>query len=114
MLAQQGPPTAGLARPGASPPKPHPAAAPPPPPSTARKMSFKDKHALDTLPAQISKTESTIAKLRAALADPDLYTRDPKLFARGTAALEAAEAELAAQEERWLELEMLREEADAR
>ena len=115
MLAQKGPPTSGLARATAVAPKSRAApSAAAPVPAAARKMSFKDKHALDTLPAQMTKTEATIGKLRAALADPDLYTRDPKLFARASDALAAAEAELAQMEDRWLELEMLRGEADAR
>ena len=114
MLAQKGPATASFVKPvmvaavkareaaGAF-------AAP-----VARKMSFKDKHALETLPAVIARLEGTIAKLRQGLADPDLYTRDPKLFARASSALETAEGELAETEQRWLELEILREEAEAR
>ena len=80
----------------------------------SKKMSFKDKHALETLPATIDKLLATIDKLRGALADADLYGRDPKLFARGTEALARAETDLAQAEERWLELEMLREETATR
>ncbi|MCQ8240635.1 ABC-F family ATP-binding cassette domain-containing protein [Rhizosaccharibacter radicis] len=75
----------------------------------ARKLSFKDKHALEQLPAQMAGREKEIARLRGVLADADLYRRDAGGFAKATAALEAAEAALAADEERWLELEMLRE-----
>ena len=107
MLAQRGPPRLASAP---SPKAKSPASAVPG--ATSRKMSFKDKHALETLPGQIDKMLATIDKLRAALADPDLYTRDPKLFAKGTEALAKAETELAQAEERWLELEMLREELD--
>jgi ATP-binding cassette subfamily F protein uup len=46
------------------------------------------------------------------MADPDLYARDPKRFADASAKLEKAQAELSASEERWLELEMLREELE--
>ncbi len=50
------------------------------------------------------------AKLRAALDDPGLYARDPGRFAKVSTALATTEADLAAAEERWLTLEMLREE----
>jgi ABC transport system ATP-binding/permease protein len=91
-----------------------PAVAPPPATpkrekAASRKLSFKDRHALDNLPKQIAAREAEITKLREILADPDLYRRDAARFERATAALGAAEAALAADEERWLELEMLRE-----
>ena len=57
--------------------------------------------------------EKDIAALRTALAAPDLYSRDRGRFDRFTAALTEKEAALAAAEEEWLELEMLREEIDA-
>ncbi|HEX4532785.1 MAG TPA: ATP-binding cassette domain-containing protein [Rhizomicrobium sp.] len=78
-----------------------------------KKLSFKDKHALETLPAHMTALEKEIAVLQAALADATLYSRDPKAFAAASAKLEKAHAELAASEERWLELEMLREELSA-
>ncbi|MFD1330968.1 ABC-F family ATP-binding cassette domain-containing protein [Methylopila musalis] len=90
------PKSAGAGQPAAAAPK--------------RKLSFKDQHALDTLPARIETLEGEIAKLAAKLADPQLYAKDPKAFARTSDDLAKAEAEKAASEERWLELEMLREE----
>jgi ATP-binding cassette subfamily F protein uup len=81
--------------------------------SPARKMSFKDKHALETLPAQMAALRENITKLQQRIADPGLYGRDPKAFERATASLATAEAELAQAEERWLELEIQREEAEA-
>jgi len=78
-------------------------------PEARRKLSFKDKHALETLPDQIAKLETEIATLDAKLADSALYARDPKAFAASTARLSAAMSERAAAEERWLELEILRE-----
>ncbi len=77
-----------------------------------RRLSFKQKHALETLPARIAAQEATVASGRASLADPDLYARDPAGFARLTAALAAAERALAAAEEEWLALELLREEIE--
>ena len=76
----------------------------------SRKMSFKEKHALETLPATMAKLEAEITTLQAKLADPALYSRDPKAFASVTQRLAAAQAELAAGETHWLELELLREE----
>jgi ABC transport system ATP-binding/permease protein len=75
----------------------------------SRKMSFKDRYALEKLPAQISDFQKEIARLRIVLADPDLYTKDLKRFMATSAALAAAETGLAEAEERWLELEMQRE-----
>jgi ATP-binding cassette subfamily F protein uup len=83
--------------------------APPP-----RKMSFKDKHALAQLPARMDELRRIIATQQRILSDTKLYQRDPTKFARATAALSDAETELAGSEERWLELEILREAADAR
>ena len=82
------------------------------PATPSRRMSFKDKHALETLPARIAELETRVASLTGELADPDLYTRNPTRFAAVGKALEAAQAELAEAEERWLTLEMLREELE--
>ncbi|MFD2648363.1 ABC-F family ATP-binding cassette domain-containing protein [Devosia albogilva] len=88
------------------------AAAPQPAPAARRKLSFKDKHALETLPAEIEKLEAEIKALNDALADGNLYARDPNAFATKSKALADAESRRAAAEDRWLELEMLREELE--
>jgi ATP-binding cassette subfamily F protein uup len=80
--------------------------------SSKRKLSFNEQHALKTLPQQVEKLQAEAGKLNAALAG-DLYTRDPKLFAKATARLDEVTREIAQTEERWLELEMLREEIGA-
>ena len=80
--------------------------------AVSRKMSFKDKHALETLPGRIAGLEKEVARLNAVLADQDLYARQPAKFAAATAALEAAQVLLAEAEEQWLALEMLREELE--
>ena len=77
-----------------------------------RRMTFNDKHALDTLPVKMAALQKNIAKLQKQLDDPGLYARDQKKFSEISAALGAAQMELAASEERWLELEMLREEIE--
>ena len=81
--------------------------------SSSRKMTFKDKHALETLPQQIAAAEAEVARLQQRLADPDLYRRDPAGFRTATDALARAQASLAACEERWLALELMREELEA-
>jgi len=78
----------------------------------ARKLSFKDQHALKTLPTEIERLHAQIAQHQATLADPGLFSRDIARFRSVSAALEANTAALAAAEERWLELEMLREEVE--
>jgi ATP-binding cassette subfamily F protein uup len=99
-------------------PAPRRAAAPAPseraaPSAGRRKLSFRDRHALDTLPGRIAAHEADIARLEADLADAGLYVRDPARFAAATDALAAARVSLAEAEDEWLRLEMLREEIGA-
>jgi len=75
-----------------------------------RRLSFKEKHALETLPERIEKLRAAAAKLHEILADHELYVRDPKRFNDATALLAKTETELASAEDQWLELEILREE----
>ena len=111
MLAQRGPAAVVTAVP--LPVKPRPAAEPrPDPASRPRRLSFKDRHALQTLPARIAALQDEIARLHGVLADPDLYAANPARFGDTTKALEAAQDGLAAAEEQWLTLEMLREEIE--
>ena len=56
--------------------------------------------------------ERDIAKIQAALDDPDLYARDPARFEKLTSLMSNAQSKLAESEERWLALEMLREEIE--
>ncbi|HTT98810.1 MAG TPA: ATP-binding cassette domain-containing protein [Rhizomicrobium sp.] len=81
-------------------------------PQPKRKLSFKDKHALETLPDEIAKLEADIAKLQNDLADPALYTRDPKKFATLSDRLTGAQTALSESEDRWITLEMLRAEIE--
>ncbi|MEL7229067.1 MAG: ABC-F family ATP-binding cassette domain-containing protein [Pseudomonadota bacterium] len=79
---------------------------------SSSKMSFKDKHALETLPAEIDKLESDIAKVNKALAEPGLFERDGKRFNQLVKLLEKTQGEKDAKEECWMELEMMREEME--
>jgi ATP-binding cassette subfamily F protein uup len=77
-----------------------------------RKLTFSDQHSLKTLPAQIAELEREIGTLHAKLSDGGLYARDPQAFAAASEKLVEAQAALASAEERWLALEMLREELE--
>jgi ATP-binding cassette subfamily F protein uup len=85
----------------------------PEPAKVKRKLSFKEKHALETLPARMEMLSLEIATLQTKLADGSLYAKDPKAFTQATSALAKSEAELTAAEEQWLELEMLRQELES-
>jgi ATP-binding cassette subfamily F protein uup len=78
------------------------------------RLTFKDKHALETLPARIAALEAEIAKLSKTIADPNLYARDRAAFDKASAALSTAQADLAKAEDDWLRLEELREQVEAR
>lgn len=77
-----------------------------------RKLNFKDKHALDTLPKAMKALQDEIAKQQRHLDDPNLFTKDRKKFDRVSAALADAQRQLQDAEDKWLELEMLREEIE--
>ena len=89
-----------------------PPAAPVPAAPARRRLGFNEQHDLKTLPRKIEDLEAKIAKVQDILADPDLYARDPARFQKAMDALTALQADLSAAEERWLELEMLREEIE--
>jgi ATP-binding cassette subfamily F protein uup len=111
MLTQRG---ADLAREQrkaeADKPAKEPSAAPTPAPSAKRRMTFKDKHALETLPKTIAKLQADAATLQTKLDDPGYYTRDRAGFEKTTEALGVLQQKIAAAEEQWLELEIMREE----
>jgi ATP-binding cassette subfamily F protein uup len=113
MLEQRGRP-AGHVEPAKTKPAPsdRPASAIDQAPSRKRKLSFHEKHALDTLPNQINALQTDIRRLQDTLNDPNLYARDQKAFSKTSDALTAAQTKLAAAEEKWLELEILREDLE--
>ncbi|HEY1543137.1 MAG TPA: ATP-binding cassette domain-containing protein [Xanthobacteraceae bacterium] len=110
MLAQRGEDIARGAAVKPAAPKPAKAAAAPTQQATKRKLSFNEKYALETLPGEIAALQAKIRAAQEKLADPGLYARDSAAFDKISAGLVAAQTELSAAEDKWLELEILREE----
>jgi ATP-binding cassette subfamily F protein uup len=81
--------------------------APPP------RMNFNDQRALELLPARIAALETQVAELTTILADPNLYAHDRARFDATAEALAVARQGLAAAEDQWLRLELLREGIEA-
>ena len=81
-------------------------------PQAKRRLSFNEKHALETLPKTIETLQAEIAKQQKLLDDPELYSKDRKRFDQASQAIAAAHDKLSEAETRWLELEMLREEIE--
>jgi ATP-binding cassette subfamily F protein uup len=79
-------------------------------PAPKQKMTFKHKHALETLPKTMATLQAKVTDLQTKLADPKLYQRDRPAFEKITTDLGETQRKLAAAEEQWLELEMMREE----
>ncbi len=78
----------------------------------SKKLSYKHKFALETLPDQIAQLESEIARINTALGKAGLFESSPGLFNELVKELERVEADKTAKEDEWLELEMLREELE--
>jgi ATP-binding cassette subfamily F protein uup len=80
--------------------------------TSRRRLNFNEKHALETLPKKIAKLQAEIAKQQRHLDDPDLFQKDRKKFDQASDALTKAHRELQEAEDKWLELEGLREEIE--
>lgn len=86
-------------KPGASPPLPASK------PSQSRRLSYKEKRELETLPAEIETLEAELEALRTELADPQLYKTGGATVAVRVDSLQVSENELAKMYERWTELD---------
>jgi ATP-binding cassette subfamily F protein uup len=80
--------------------------------ASSKKLSYKQKFALENLPKQMDDTQRKMAAHEAKMADPAFYVRDPAGFAKIAAELDVLRERLSAMEDEWLELEMLREEIE--
>jgi ABC transport system ATP-binding/permease protein len=81
--------------------------------TSKRKLNFNEKHALETLPKTMARLQAEIAKQQRFLDDPNLYKKDRRKFDQASDALTTAQKELQEAEDRWLELEVLREEIES-
>ncbi len=88
----------------APPPKPKPAATTAKP-APAKKLSFKDKHELEQMPARIESLESDIAAINEKLADPGYFQGGGDHIAKDAAKLAKLQESLTAAYARWEELE---------
>jgi ATP-binding cassette subfamily F protein uup len=80
--------------------------------ASKRRLNFNEKHALETLPKAIAKLQAEIAKQQRHLDDPNLFQKDRRKFDQASDALAKAQKELQEAEDKWLELEVLREEIE--
>ncbi|WP_443646374.1 ABC-F family ATP-binding cassette domain-containing protein [Candidatus Ponderosibacter sp. Uisw_141_02] len=67
------------------------------------RLSFRDKHRLDTLPDEIAAIDAEIATIETKLAVPDLFQNDPDLFNRLVDMLAAQKDSKDQKEMEWLE-----------
>jgi ATP-binding cassette subfamily F protein uup len=75
-----------------------------------KRLSPSEQHALKKLPARIAGLNEDICRLEQRLAESDFYASDRSGFAAAGAELAKVQEELAAAQEDWLRLELLREE----
>jgi ATP-binding cassette subfamily F protein uup len=78
-------------------------------PKATSKLGYKEQRRLEELNRLMPERQAEIAALEAAMADPDLFTKQAAEFAKKAARLEAARSELESHELEWLALEEKRE-----
>jgi ATP-binding cassette subfamily F protein uup len=77
-----------------------------------KRLSPTEQHVLKTSSTRIASLAEEVKRFERILADPGLYARDRDAFTAAGSALAKAQADLAAAEEDWLRLELLREEIE--
>ena len=77
----------------------------PPAEKRGNKLSYKYQRELEALPAQIEAAEAEVARLTTAVQEADFYQQPQEAQQAGFAALEAAQQQLDALVERWMQLE---------
>ncbi|CAI8437070.1 MAG: ABC transporter ATP-binding protein uup [Rhodobiaceae bacterium UBA7378] len=83
-----------------------------PPSRPAQKLTYRDKYALENLPAEMEDLRVQIDACQKKLDDPTLFRRDAAQFSALADQLSAARDRLEKAEEEWLALEILREEVE--
>jgi len=74
----------------------------------ARKLSFKEKHELEGIEAQIHKVEGEVARIEGLFADPEFFRKHATQVNQLTDELEAAKANVTKLYARWEELEAIK------
>ena len=74
-------------------------------PAKAKKLTYKDKLALEKLPALIEELENNIEAMQTKMSDSEYFKLDASVMAEDKTKLETMEAELAAAYEQWESLE---------
>jgi ATP-binding cassette subfamily F protein uup len=77
-----------------------------------RRLSFTERHRLDTLPGEIERLQSEVRRLEAVLAQAGLFGRDRAAFEKASKALAETRTALAAADAEWFDLELKREELE--
>ena len=96
-----------------APPKPKAEKPAPAQRKQSRKLSYNQQRALETLPGEMETLQAEIAVLEGILADPELYAKGCRtLPTKHRSPHREKQSRLAAAEEEWLELELLREELE--
>jgi ABC transport system ATP-binding/permease protein len=78
-------------------------------PRAASKLGYKDQRRLEEFDRLMPERQAEIIALEAAMADPDLFSRQPAEFQKKAARLAAARVELEGYELEWLALEEKRD-----
>lgn len=78
-----------------------------------KKLSYNQKRLLEVLPVEIEQIEKRIAEIEALLSDADLYARDPDAFNNLSTELLEKQKAKEDKENKWLEIQMLKEELES-
>ena len=70
-----------------------------------RKLSYKEKRELESLPERIEQLELQVAQIHETMAEPSFYQKPGDVIAKTTQELESIQSELSSAFERWEELE---------
>lgn len=77
-----------------------------------KKLSYNQKRLLEVLPMEIEQIEKRIAEIEVLLSDADLYARDPDAFNNLSTELLEKQKAKEDKENKWLEIQMLKEELE--
>ena len=78
-----------------------------------KKLSYNQKRLLEVLPMEIEQIEKRIAEIEVLLSDADLYARDPDAFNNLSTELLEKQKAKEDKENKWLEIQMLKEELES-